>query len=254
MGGRSVEVCFFCTSISEISMAGAAAATGTEPDSAPQYPLNTSIWSPVAMILVSETRAVPDNIHAAHELIGAVIGVDFVNHERLHLKGLRLASPGEGKPARDVVDQQAKWLPLAANLFNQHFPQRIVGDLVGTLDDEVALARDGRQTDLATAVSIRLRKAIERLARHFEIAQYAFIHERHALRRRALVIEWVEPQQHIRAEFRVGGIVHDGKETRQDLLAHLARKGLTFVDVLLPKTFVAMAKHLAGKIPRRRGR
>ncbi len=36
MGGRSVEVCFFCTSISEISSAGAAAATGTEPDSAPQ--------------------------------------------------------------------------------------------------------------------------------------------------------------------------------------------------------------------------
>src|ERR1700740_1257544 len=59
IGGLSVEVSFFCTSISEIKMAGAAAATGTDPDSAPQYPLNTSIVSPVATIFVRETRGVP---------------------------------------------------------------------------------------------------------------------------------------------------------------------------------------------------
>jgi hypothetical protein len=36
MGGRSVEVSFFCTSSSEVKIAGEAADTGTEPDSAPQ--------------------------------------------------------------------------------------------------------------------------------------------------------------------------------------------------------------------------
>ncbi len=36
IGGRSVDVSFFCTSISEIRIAGATAETGTEPDSAPQ--------------------------------------------------------------------------------------------------------------------------------------------------------------------------------------------------------------------------
>ena len=36
MGGRSVELSFFCTSNSEVKIAGDAAATGTDPDSAPQ--------------------------------------------------------------------------------------------------------------------------------------------------------------------------------------------------------------------------
>jgi hypothetical protein len=36
IGGLSVEVSFFCTSSSEIRIAGATAATGIEPDSAPQ--------------------------------------------------------------------------------------------------------------------------------------------------------------------------------------------------------------------------
>jgi hypothetical protein len=59
MGGLSVDVSFFWTSISVIKMAGAEAETGTEPDYAPQYPLKVSMVSPVATILVSETSGVP---------------------------------------------------------------------------------------------------------------------------------------------------------------------------------------------------
>jgi hypothetical protein len=36
IGGRSVELSFFCTSSSDVKIAGDAADTGTEPDSAPQ--------------------------------------------------------------------------------------------------------------------------------------------------------------------------------------------------------------------------
>jgi hypothetical protein len=36
IGGRSVELSFFCTSSSEVKIAGDAAETGTDPDSAPQ--------------------------------------------------------------------------------------------------------------------------------------------------------------------------------------------------------------------------
>ncbi len=36
MGGRSEDVAFFCTSSSDVRIAGAEAETGTEPDSAPQ--------------------------------------------------------------------------------------------------------------------------------------------------------------------------------------------------------------------------
>jgi len=53
------ELSFFCTSSSDVRIAGDAAATGTEPDSAPQYPLNTSCLSPVATIFVKAASGVP---------------------------------------------------------------------------------------------------------------------------------------------------------------------------------------------------
>ncbi len=49
----------FCTSISENSIAGDAAETGTLPDSAPQMPLNTLVVSPVAAICVNTVSGVP---------------------------------------------------------------------------------------------------------------------------------------------------------------------------------------------------
>ena len=48
IGGRAVPCACFCVSISLTSIAGATALTGTVPDSAPHYPLKTSLLSPVA--------------------------------------------------------------------------------------------------------------------------------------------------------------------------------------------------------------
>src|ERR1700691_4271938 len=59
IGGRCVPLARFWTSISEKSIAGAAAATGIWPDSAPQIPLNTWSVSPVSMIVLSERSGVP---------------------------------------------------------------------------------------------------------------------------------------------------------------------------------------------------
>src|SRR3984957_9638258 len=59
IGGRVSPYFRFCTSISEKSIAGAAAETGTLPDSAPQIPLNTLVVSPVAAIWVKTVRGVP---------------------------------------------------------------------------------------------------------------------------------------------------------------------------------------------------
>src|SRR6267142_2251362 len=58
-GGRSWPCAIFCTSISENSIAGAAAETGTAPDSAPHSPLNTSIFSPVSTMRLSAASGVP---------------------------------------------------------------------------------------------------------------------------------------------------------------------------------------------------
>src|SRR5438552_7772303 len=58
-GGRSCSCARFCTSISEKSIAGAAAETGTLPLSAPHTPLKTCCWSPVVTILVNAASGVP---------------------------------------------------------------------------------------------------------------------------------------------------------------------------------------------------
>jgi hypothetical protein len=58
-GGRSCDLAFFSISISETSIAGETADTGTLPDSAPQYPLNTSGLSEVARILAKLASGVP---------------------------------------------------------------------------------------------------------------------------------------------------------------------------------------------------
>src|SRR6202035_4632389 len=59
MGGSSCECARFCTSISENSIAGATAATGTLPLSAPHTPLNTCCSSPVVRMRVNAANGVP---------------------------------------------------------------------------------------------------------------------------------------------------------------------------------------------------
>src|SRR2546429_4364169 len=57
-----------------------------------------------------QTCALP--IYSPHEFIGPAIRKDLVNHQRLHLKSLRLPPPGEGESPGDVVDQQPVWFVL----------------------------------------------------------------------------------------------------------------------------------------------
>src|ERR1700732_5344849 len=59
MGGRASPYFRFWTSISVNSIAGAAADTGTLPDSAPQIPLKTLVVSPVAAIRDNTVSGVP---------------------------------------------------------------------------------------------------------------------------------------------------------------------------------------------------
>ncbi len=59
----------FWTSISVNSMAGAAADTGTLPDSAPQTPLNTLRSVPRGFNLIQNSERRADNIYAPHQFI-----------------------------------------------------------------------------------------------------------------------------------------------------------------------------------------
>src|SRR5437016_13487390 len=59
IGKRSCDLSFFCTSISRTSKLGLDALTGTQPDSAPQTPLNVSGLSLAARIRSNVASGVP---------------------------------------------------------------------------------------------------------------------------------------------------------------------------------------------------
>src|SRR5206468_6095699 len=59
IGEVSCDCAFFCTSTSLTSSGGEEADTGTPPLSAPHTPLNTSVLSPVAVILANADSGVP---------------------------------------------------------------------------------------------------------------------------------------------------------------------------------------------------
>src|SRR5260221_11721463 len=69
-----------------------------------------------------------DDVHATHKLIRAAVRKHFVNDERFHLEGLRLAAAGEGESAGDVVDQEAVLLALLLDEFDQLGAKLRVGE------------------------------------------------------------------------------------------------------------------------------
>ena len=88
----------FCTSISEKSIAGAAAETGTFPDSAPHIPLKTSIVSPVSMMLLSASSGVPTISTPRTNWSGRPSGIDAPDHDRQHRKACGEARPVSVNP------------------------------------------------------------------------------------------------------------------------------------------------------------
>ncbi len=66
------------------------------------------------MIFVQRNQRCSHDVHSAHQLVRAAVGKNLVNHQRLHLEGLRLAAPGKRKAAGDIVNQQAERLALLA--------------------------------------------------------------------------------------------------------------------------------------------
>ena len=83
MGGWSVEVSFFCTSISVIRMAGAEADTGTEPDSAPQISVEDFHGVAGGDDFGERNERRAHDVHAAHQFVRAAVGEHFVNDQRL---------------------------------------------------------------------------------------------------------------------------------------------------------------------------
>ena len=89
---------FFCTSISENSIAGAAADTGTCPDSAPQTPLNTCKFVAGENNVVQRKQRRADDVHAAHQFVRPAVRIHAPHHHRNHLKGLRQRALVSVKP------------------------------------------------------------------------------------------------------------------------------------------------------------
>ena len=105
--------------MSQNSIAGAAADTGTLPDSAPHTPLNTLVVSPVAAICVNTVSGRADNIDASHQLVGTPIRINSPHHDRQHLKRLRQIARGQRESALDVFEVQAVGLSLLLDFVNE---------------------------------------------------------------------------------------------------------------------------------------
>ena len=99
-------------------------------------------------------------------------------------------------------------------------------------------------------MSVRMRKPNQRGSRHFEILQNAVLHQRHALRRHALIIELVVAQQVLLAEFSHRRVVGNAQKFRKDLLAHFFRKRLPLGHIFLSMAFSAMPEDLVKKYRR----
>ena len=70
-------------------MAGAAADTGSWPDSAPQMPLNTCMRVAGEHDRIQRKQRRAHDIDAADEFVRAAVGIHAPDHHRNHLKRLR---------------------------------------------------------------------------------------------------------------------------------------------------------------------
>ena len=132
IGGRVRECARFCTSISENSIAGAAAETGTLPDSAPHTPLNTSVLSPVIFNPVQRGQRRAHDVYAAHQFIRTAVGINLPHQHRQYLERLRQRARGQGESAFDVFEVKAVGLALLLDFVDQLLPQFRIFDRVGT--------------------------------------------------------------------------------------------------------------------------
>src|SRR5579884_1441953 len=66
------------------------------------------------------------DIHSAHQLVGAAIGIYAVDHLRNDGERLQAAATGLGTTACDVAEVQPVWLVLPLDLVDEHFPQLAV--------------------------------------------------------------------------------------------------------------------------------
>ena len=200
-GGRSFDLAFFSISISETRIAGETADTGTLPDSAPQYPLNTSGLSPVARILAKLASGVPTMSAPRTSSSGRPSGYTRYTITGITLKACKPARAGGGEAAGDVVEVEPVRLVLPLHLVDQHLAQPGLGDRVGRFHNQVRLPRNHFVSRLAAPVAVGMVEALNRRARHQEGLQHALVHRQHRPRLHALVVVIVPAVQVDAADF-----------------------------------------------------
>ena len=128
IGGRSRPCAFFCTSISENSIAGADAETGTHPDSAPQIPLNTSTLFPGNYNPLQRRDRRAHNVHSPHQLVRPPIRIHAPHNYREHLESLRRLPLRKRESAFHILEIQSVRLALLLDFFNELLPQIRLGN------------------------------------------------------------------------------------------------------------------------------
>ncbi len=179
---------------------------------------------------------------AADELVGAAVDVDAVDDERDDGEGLRGVAGGDGESGGDVLEVEAVGLALFFGFVDEHLAELFVVDGFGGGDDEVALAAGGHVADFGAAVAVGGGEAGDGEAGHEEGFEDAVVDEVDAAGDLALVVVAVVAAEGVAVELGEGGVVGDGEEGGQDLLAELLGEGLAFGVAALALAFETVAE------------
>ena len=105
------------------------------PDSATQMPLKTSRRSDRSDDFPQNGQRGSHDVQPADQLIRPPVGIDTIDHQRLHLETLRAEAHGFSKPAGDVFKQQSVLFALPPRQLGQFLPQPAIRQPAASLDN-----------------------------------------------------------------------------------------------------------------------
>jgi len=159
---------FFCTSNSEVKIAGEAAETGTDPDSRATVAVKYFVVSPSRRSWSARASGVP-TISTPRTFVRPAVRVNLVDHQGSTWNACGCPRPVNVKPPAMSSINSPNGLPCALINSNQLGAEFCVAHRLAALHDQVALPRNRRCAELPPAVSVRTRKANQRRPRHLEI-------------------------------------------------------------------------------------
>ncbi len=183
------------------------------------------------------------DIDAAHQFVGAPVGVNAPDQHRQNLERLRHGALRQRESSLDIFEIKAVGLALFFNFFDQLLAQFGIFDGARGRNDQVALPPGRHQAGLGTAVSVGIGEVLDGHARHQEIFKNAVLDDFDTGRGHALVVVFIPSAEVEAVELALRGIVDHTEKVGQNWLADFLGESLAFLLAALAVAFEAMSEH-----------